>query len=499
MIERQVIPLTRAVTHGLGVELHPAQRRLVEALEVTPNAAVAAGRRGGKTRTSAACALADLLYRPDLDALVQPGETRFAVCVATNLEQSRRLIEAARLIVDGSPGARQALVNQTSDELAFALPDGARVALRAFPCSSRGGRGYPVSTLILDETAFFVSSDDGDATAERVFGAMRPAQAQFGDLARCLLVSSPMGDDGFFARQWKRAHDGSLPGWAAYQLTSKEMNPTLSDEFLASLELESPETFGSEYLALFESGGNGLFDLSRVQVARDLGEAAPADADDWIAGLDPGYASDSFGLALLGRRGGKLVLGPCRAIVPERGKRTWEFKRGAQDKVTAQAVALCREYGAQAFTDQHESQAVITRARELGLKATVFGMTRERKYAAFKELRDQLYTGNLVLPDNGTLREELSRVRVKLGEGGPKIVLPRSSRGHCDMVQALAVAVAQHSAGREARISLPVGELPKQAAGTGVPTARPKMPQAPALYPPGTPAWMKRRSRLGGR
>ena len=33
----------------LGMELHPEQRALVEGFEGTPNAVVAAGRRGGKT------------------------------------------------------------------------------------------------------------------------------------------------------------------------------------------------------------------------------------------------------------------------------------------------------------------------------------------------------------------------------------------------------------------------------------------------------------------
>lgn len=498
---RQVVPLLSAVERGLGVGLYPGQRDLVASLEATSNAVIAAGRRGGKTRTAAAVALADLLFRPDLDVLVQPGETRFAVVVATNLEQSRRLIEAARLVVDGSRAARRALTSQTADELCFALPDGARVALRAFPCSSRGGRGYPVSTLILDEGAHFVSSEDGDATAERVFGAMRPAQAQFGALARCLLVSSPMGAEGFFWRQWTRASEGALPGWSSYQLTSKEMNPTLSDEFLAALELESPETFGSEYLALFESGGSGFFDLTRVQVDSDLGEAAPADGEDWLAGLDPGYASDSFGVALLGRRGGQLVLGPCRAILPEKGKRTWEFKRNAQDRVTSQVVAICRAYGAQAYTDQHESQAVVDRARQLGLKATVFGMTRERKHEAFKELRDTLYAGRLVLPSNQALLDELGRVRLKLGEGGPRIILGRSAKGHCDMVQALALAVSKHSTS-QGQLLVPPGRIPGVApsrvapGGTAPASAtQPKPLRLPPSVLQGLPPHMRRLSR----
>jgi hypothetical protein len=37
---------------------------------------------------------------------------------------------------------------------------------------------------------------------------------------------------------------------------------------------------------------------------------------------------------------------------------------------------VCREYAAQAITDQHQSQAVVARLRGLGLVAGVQGMTR---------------------------------------------------------------------------------------------------------------------------
>src|SRR5205823_3272251 len=101
--------------------------------------------------------------------------------------------------------------------------------------------------------------------------------------SRALLISSPMGTDGFFAQQWKRAHEGALPGWAAYKLTSQEMNATLTDEFMAMVEMENPDTFASEYLALFEAGGNRFFDRSRIHVDEELGEAGPDDGEAFVA------------------------------------------------------------------------------------------------------------------------------------------------------------------------------------------------------------------------
>jgi hypothetical protein len=144
-----------------------------------------------------------------------------------------------------------------------------------------------------------------------------------------------MGTDGTFAETWKRADEGALPGWAAFQYTSKELNPTLADEWLAEVEAESPETYGSEYLAEWTSGGDRWLDRSRIRVDGELTEVEPDEAEDWTVGLDPSWSGDSFGLALLGRRGDELVLGPVRAFEPDRAARrakSWVGARACEDR-----------------------------------------------------------------------------------------------------------------------------------------------------------------------
>src|SRR5262249_45750440 len=152
----------------------------------------------------------DALLRPELDAMVRRGETRFAVGVATNLQQARLLVAAARSIVEASPGLASLVEASTDDEIRFVLPSGARTAVRAFPCSSRGGRGWPISTLVLDEAAHFISETDGFQTADRVFEALAPSTAQFGAAARILLCSTPYGTDGLFADMYAKAESGEL-------------------------------------------------------------------------------------------------------------------------------------------------------------------------------------------------------------------------------------------------------------------------------------------------
>lgn len=389
---------------------------------------------------SSIVALYDALFRPDLDGLVRPGEPRYSVIVATNAEQAKIAIRSALLITKASPVLRRWLKAETADELTFDR-DGVITVVRAMPCSSRGIRGYAVSTAIMDEAAFFVSLDEGDRAAASVYRALRPATAQFGHAGRMLVLSSPLGSTGWFADHWTKCDRGELAGWTSAQISTAELNPAIPQDFLADIERDEPDTFGSEYLALFESSGQAFFQMDRFAPDPMLDVAQPSDAVHWQAALDPALSSDAFGVALIGATDqGRLVVGPVEAIEPER-KRGWTFelKRAARDRVLARVADTCKRYCANAVSDQHESQAIVARLSELGVNAHVVGMTREVKLAAFRELRDRLYDGSLVLPLHESLLSELARVQLKLEQGGAKIILPRSQHGHCDQVQALAL------------------------------------------------------------
>src|SRR6202035_4376854 len=196
---------------------------------------------------AALCCLWDALLRPELDALVRPGETRFAVAIATNHAQARLIVNAARSIVERSPLLAPLVEGSTDDEIRFVLPSGARTAIKAFPCTSRGGRGWPISTLVMDEAAHFMDSD-GFQAAERGWGALTPSTAQFGPQARIILCSTPYGTAGLFADMHARASAGEVPDAESQHATSAQVNPTLDADFLAREEQRDPDNFRSEYL-----------------------------------------------------------------------------------------------------------------------------------------------------------------------------------------------------------------------------------------------------------
>jgi hypothetical protein len=107
----------------------------------------ALGRRSAKSTSAALIALWCCLLRPELLERLRPGERGYAVGVATNLRQARLLIRQALSIVERSPLLAELVESATEDEITFANGTG----FAAFPCSSRGGRGWPVFAFELDE------------------------------------------------------------------------------------------------------------------------------------------------------------------------------------------------------------------------------------------------------------------------------------------------------------------------------------------------------------
>jgi hypothetical protein len=272
-------------TRLFNFDLWPRQAELLRTVEDGPRVHVwALGRRSGKTTMAALVCLWDCLLSPDLSSFLRRGERRFAVAVAVNLRQSRLIVEAARTIVARSPALASLVESQTDDEITFSNG----TSLAAFPCTSRGGRGWPISTLVMDEAAHFVDSE-GNSSAEQVWRALMPATAQFGHGARIIVASTPFGSDGLFADLWAKADAGELEDATASRFATAEMNPTAEIRDVMRLELaRDPDGFRSEYEAQFVGSGLVFLDPERItEAVEDRGELDPSQAEFWCAGLDP--------------------------------------------------------------------------------------------------------------------------------------------------------------------------------------------------------------------
>ncbi len=429
----------------LAFDLWPRQRELLASVEHGRLHVWALGRRSGKTTLAALAGLHDCLLRPELRAMVRPGERRYVVCVATNLRQARLFVRAALSIVERSPKLRSLVETVSDDEIEFRT--GATLA--AFPATSRGARGWPISTLLFDEAAHMLDSE-GNQAAEPRWRSLVPSTSQFGSAARIIVASTPYGQDGLFASLYQQASSGELAGATATQLATADVNPTISKETLAAEELRDPDGYRSEYLAQFVGGGAAFLDPDRITdaVAR-RGELAPEDGVAWVAGLDPAFSSDPFGLCLVGRDPAdhrRLIVGLAQAWRPTRKKAvSFEERREIEDAVLAEVAAVCLRYGAKVVTDQYAARPIVDYLRRRRLDVRTVAMTATSKTAAFGEVRARLNTSALELYEHVDLLAELRRLRTRHTAGAASVINPRVGGSHGDLVQALALATFEHA------------------------------------------------------
>jgi hypothetical protein len=210
-------------------------------------------------------------------------------------------------------------------------------------------------------------------------------------------------------------------------------------------------------------------------------------------GLDPAFSSDPFGLVLVGRDRrdpGRLLVGAVRSWQPPRRKAgTLEEGRQLEDAVLAEVAGVLRAFDARAITDQYRSAGVTERLRRYGISVRSEAMTAPTKDASFGFLRGRINEGGIELPEHPDLLRELRAIRTRYSAGRSSVVLPRIGGSHCDLAQALAIAVFEHD-----RRSLNSG--PTMSVPSGLVQTRRFRDDEPNLHPDAVASGSFARERL---
>ena len=447
-----IVPLVRAATDRrlLAATLDWRERQL-EVLDLFGRddlrlVVVSAGRQGGKSSMAVATAIWGATMRADLDRVMRRGQVRYILLAAPTESQARELIQVAAGMIDASPVLR-GLASVKADRIDFALSSGAKTAIRALPANPRSVRGMTASLVVADETAHFNSDAAGVVNDARMLEALEGSMSVFDaeGLSKLILISTPSGESGRFFELFRQAEDGTIADAVAVQAPAWELNPALdSEEWRESKRrLLGVDGFEQEHGARFIAGGGQLIDLRGVEFAD--GPVAPEDGKNWVAGCDPAYHADRFGLCLVGEsvhEAGLLVTGAVEGIEPGARLRSLELRRRREDRILERAWQVMEPYvphGLRAVSDQHQADAVQSYFGRKGVSVRIQNLTGPLQSAAFISTRTRLLDGSLLLWRHPLLLEELRRVRAR--DSSEAIDLPRFGGGHCDVASALALAV----------------------------------------------------------
>jgi hypothetical protein len=430
-----------------GLSLSDRQRELVVLFALFWLVVVAAGRQSGKSLLAALMLVHNLLLRPDLDKLAGSAP-RYGLCIANSQGQAAITLAYARAFIERSPLLRSQLVSASETTLSFR---GGRY-LHALPCSDRLQRGLSASAVVCDELGHFVSNTLGPRVAERVWTAVRPTTAVYGEQATTLLISTP-GDSPLFGELFERAQAGELgEGAVSFQASTREMNPRVSEQFLQAERIVLGADYAREYEAQFTEGAATFLTADDLrQVTGRYRELGPEKVTEAVVALDPSFSGDPAAWVVCGRsvedrrhlrvcHVGRWA--PVRTRQQRRAAKTAEQKAEAEAVVLDQVADLARRYGAGVCTDQHLSAIVTAGLADRGVdRVRVQPWTGKLLARAFSALRAHVVANTIELPAEPVLLEELTRIRSKTRNGASTVEIPRGTGGHQDTALALAAAV----------------------------------------------------------
>jgi len=422
----------------LRFKLWPRQAEILRQFPRHQVLVLALGRRSGKSRLAAIWATYDAIVG-DYAGCLPPGERRYIICVASNRDQAGIVYRYIRGFFE-LPILAELVVNETSEELWLAN----NVCIKVLPCSSRAVRGLADSTIILDELAHYVDTEDGDQAGRRVYNALFPSLAQFGDKGKLIAISTPWGKRGIFWQVWQQAQKGAA-GMAGFRYSTGEMNPTISKEWLESQRLKEPDVFASEYEAEFQDAASALLPADAVRACVVRSERTPYQQGmSYLLALDPAFTNDSFAFAVCHEEGDnseRVVLDYIDRLEPP-----VSFVEACE-----LAQQLSQAYGhARVITDQYCAAPLEQALREKGLTVELKPFDATRKQHVFASLSALIRAGRLELYP-GPVVDELLRLKRVLTPSGMRV---EASSGHDDLATALAVAVHELASEERRRIAV---------------------------------------------
>ena len=210
------------------------------------------------------------------------------------------------------PALRGEVVRETADTLE--LQSGVSVA--CYPCRPEAVRGVRAVVAVLDELAFYRSSENLPADRE-MLRAVRPCLATTG--GKLIILSSPYGQSGLLWDLYRTHYGRDDSPVLVWQAAAPAMNPTLPADYLQRMQADDPEAYRSEVLGEFRAGVATLLDPGALEgcVIPGRRELLPQPDLDYGAFTDPsGGRGDAWTVAIGHRAGEQCVLDCLRAWPP---------------------------------------------------------------------------------------------------------------------------------------------------------------------------------------
>jgi hypothetical protein len=392
-----------------------------------PEAVVCVGVQSGKSRIAATVAVfeaAQALARAR-DAERDDRGLTLPLVAQDARNAQRALFGYALEALDEIPELKREQTRETEDLRTL----GGRVSVSVYPCRPAAIRGLRAPAVVIDELAFFTTTD-GRPTDFEMLRAARGRVATTG--GKILILSSPYAQFGALWDLHRRHYgrdDSSTLVWVA---ASADMNPTIPADYLARMAEEDPEAYRSEFLGEFRAGVTTLLDPDALAacVAEGERESPPDRGRDYFGFVDAasGSGKDAFTVAISHSTAQRAVLDVVRAWPPP-------FNPGG---VIAEAAAVLKRYGLREATGDRYAPGFVSegfRAHGITYKASELDRS-----AIYLELLPLVNARRALVLDVPELLRELRGLERRRGTSGRDRVDHRPG-SHDDRANAAAGAL----------------------------------------------------------
>lgn len=433
-----------ALSAVYGIKVHPShtqlvadctgrQRRLLPA-DGFDTAVFLTGRRSGKSRMAAVIGAYEAALAGREHKLAKGEKGVVAICAPTT-RQSRIVREYIRALFD-PPLLHGEIVAETADS--FELANGIRIETLAGDW--RTVRGFTLVAAVIDEACFFGLDAESKVRSDtELVRALKPALATCG--GRLVAISTPYARRGWCFSQYKR-HFGNDNGRVlVWNCPSRTMNPSLPQSVVDEALAEDLQAAKAEYLGEWRDDVAEFVPRSLIEglVQQGRKELLPRSNVRYLAFVDmSGGRADDAACAI-----GHLVE---RKVVIDLLRR-YKAPFNPHEIITLMAEQL-RQYAIHRVTGDAYAAEFTARAFE----AQGIGYVKSDKPASqlYLELLPRLCSGEIELPDNELLVDQLAGLERRTRSGGRDIIDHRQG-AHDDLANVVA-GVADIAAAKTIRI-----------------------------------------------
>lgn len=384
---------------------------------------------------------------------IPEGETSVLGCVSVKRKEAvsrLRNVEAVLKVM-------RVPYKMASDEIEVV---GTGRVIKVLTASHRTEVGQCIELLWCDELSRWYNEDTSTNPASEVMAALKPSLATVENSKR-FLVSSPMGDEDYHAKEYER---GDTDDQCVDHFATWDVIPALTKERTKRLEPDEKtwlREYGGVPSATVEENWFGVAPERSVETAP---LQPPPHETNYIVTVDPAFAHDQFGWSVSSSimAGVELTTGKPRRLTQVHAVGQWVPDRSPSEmarRLKREVVdKFCPSHPV-VYTDQFEGHSFVEIGRMVGLNVIVVpwtgGSGPTAKITKYRKVRTAMLEGTFKIPANDELIKQFRSVRGVITPMGERIEMPRTAKGHGDMVSAVVMGGEIAMSRSPAQLSVP--------------------------------------------